>query len=1179
MRADSGLSLAVLGEFRARLGGQALDLGGPRQRAVLAMLVVARGEVVATDRLVDALWGEQAPPSALGALQAYVSRLRRRLEPGRSARSRQSVIVSEGPGYAVRLDDEAVDAWRFERLVRRAGALADPHATARMLDQALGLWHGPAFADFTGQPWVEAEAARLTALREVAREQVVAVRLALGDSAVLVPEIEALVAEEPLREERWRLLVLALYRAHRQGDALGALRRARQVLADELGVDPGPALRRLEADVLAQSPELDGPAPPSVARVGSVPAPATPPGPADDGLVDRERELEALTGGLTDALAGRGRLVLVEGPAGIGKSRLLAEARRMGAAAARVLSARGSQMEKAYGFGVVRQLFEAVVAGGAALSGAAAPARIVFDPAAHESQQRAEGAFAVLHGLYWLTVDLCADRPLVLTVDDLQWCDTGSVRFLAYLVRRLEGLPVLVVAALRTGEPHPDHALLTELAHDDATVRVRPAPLTAAGSADLVRRRLGESADAGFVAACHRTTSGNPLLLRQLLHALRTEGVRPDHLHADRVTAIGSRAVSSIVLARLTRLPEAATATAQAVAVLGSAAALPAVVALAGLPEAEVLDAIAALVRAEVLRDEYPLGFVHPLVADAVYRDLPPGDRQVRHERAARVLDAAGASAEQVAAHLLQVPHRGAPRVVEVLRRSAATAAARGAADAAATYLTRALQEPPPAAEKPYVLLELGRVETLGDGPAAKGHLREAYATLTEAGSRAEAAHLLARTLVFAGEVGEASAFARSAARELPADRHDERQVLLGVQRIGGYIHGIDPASWRDGPEPAVSGNGPGARMLAASLAWEAVVDGEDRARAVDLARFALADGVLLDHDNGLLWAVAGMVLEMADEDASPFWDEALAHAYRGGSLFAVLATHLWRGYTEWRRGDLRAAYHSVTLSGEQSAVWGSVVASPYADAFAIGILLDTGDVAQARASVERLRDRPRFGDGARLFAEADARVLLAEGRPAQALAALESVRHVHTEVRNPVWRPWRSNRAQVLAALGRRDEAVELVEQELHLARVWGAPSVVGRTLRILGELRGGAAELREAVPLLARDGLERARALAALARVVTGPEATDLLVRAYELARRCGAHGLLRQVGEDLARAGVEPPAPPAGIAPTGVEGRIAAMAAEGADERRIAQALFVTPGVVRQALRAARDRSGVR
>ncbi|MFC4150003.1 BTAD domain-containing putative transcriptional regulator [Micromonospora mangrovi] len=1179
MQADNGLSVSVLGEFRARLGEQALDLGGPRQRAVLALLLVARGEVVPVGRLVHALWGEQAPSSPQGALQAYVSRLRRRLEPGRSARSRQAVIVSAGAGYAVRLGDDAVDAWQFERLIREAGALTDPNEAARVLDQALGLWHGPAFADYAGQPWIEAEAARLTELREVAREQVVAVRLALGESGVLVPEIETLVAEDPLREERWRLLVLALYRAHRQGDALGALRRARQVLAEELGVDPGPALRRLEADVLAQSPDLDAPAPPSVPRSGSAPDPSVPPVHADNGLVDRERELRVLTGGLADALAGHGRLVLIEGPAGIGKSRLLAEARHTGRAGFRVLSARGSRMEKEYAFGVVRQLFEPVVASTAALSGAAVPARIVFDLAAHEPQQRAEDAFAVLHGLYWLTVNLCAERPLVLTVDDLQWCDTGSLRFLAYLVRRLEALPVLMVAALRTGEPHTDDALLTELAHDEATVRVRPAPLTAAGSADLVRRLLGESADARFVAACHRTTSGNPLLLRQLLHALQTEGVRPDDTHADTVAEIGSRAVSSNVLMRLARLPEAATATAQAVAVLGAAAALPAVAALAGLPEAEVLDAIAALVRAEVLRDEYPLGFVHPLVGDAIYRDLPPGDRQVRHERAARVLDAAGASAEQIAAHLLQVPCRGAPWVVEVLRRSAATAAARGAADAAATYLARALQEPPHSTDKPAVLLELGRVETLGDGPAAKEHLRQAYETLTDAESRAAAAQLLARTLVFAGEVGEASAFARSAASTLPADLHDERQVLLGVHRIGGYIHGLDPALWRCGPEPVVSGDGPGARMLAASLAWEAVIDGEDRARAVDLARFALADGVLLDHDNGLLWVVAGMVLEMADEDTFPFWDEALAHAYRGGSLFAALAAHLWRGYTEWRRGDLRAAYHSVTLSGEQSAVWGSMVASPYADAFAIGILLDTGDLAQARALVEGLRDRPRFGDGARLFAEAHARVLLAEGRPAQALAALESVQHVHEDVLNPVWRPWRSNRAQVLAALGRRDEAVTLVEQELRLARAWGAPSVLGRTLRILGELRGGAAELREAVPLLTRDGLERARTLAALARLVPEPEATALMTRAYELAQRCGAHGLIREVGESLARAGIEPPAPPAGITLTSVERRIAAMATDGADERQIAQALFVTPGAVQQALRTVRDRLGVR
>ncbi len=249
----------MLGELVATREGALLELGGPRQRAVLALLVLARGDVVPAHRLIDALWGDATPPSATSALQAYVSHLRKRMEPDRGPRDRHSVLARQGPGYAIRVADDAVDAWRFERLLRRAGS-ADPATAQRLLEEALGLWRGPAYADHAEQPWADGEVTRLTGLREVAREQLLDARLAQGESAVLVPEIESLVAEDPMREERWRLLVLALYRAHRQADALAALRRARATLADELGVDPGPALRALEAEVLAQSPTLDAPA-------------------------------------------------------------------------------------------------------------------------------------------------------------------------------------------------------------------------------------------------------------------------------------------------------------------------------------------------------------------------------------------------------------------------------------------------------------------------------------------------------------------------------------------------------------------------------------------------------------------------------------------------------------------------------------------------------------------------------------------------------------------------------------------------------------------------------------------------------------------------------------------------------------------------------------------------------
>ena len=189
--------------------------------------------------------------------------------------------------------------------------------------------------------------------------------------------------------------------------------------------------------------------------------------------------------------------------------------------------------------------------------------------------------FTTLHGLYWLTSNLAARAPVVIAVDDVQWCDAGSLRFLGYLARRLEGLPLLVVATWRTGERYADEELVQEIAGHPDAVTVRPGPLSSDGAASVVRDRL-EKADDTFVGACFRTTSGNPLLLRQLLRALETEGIRPDASHADTVRAIGSRAVSSMVMMRLRRMPDASRDVARAVAVLGGGATLPMVAAMTG---------------------------------------------------------------------------------------------------------------------------------------------------------------------------------------------------------------------------------------------------------------------------------------------------------------------------------------------------------------------------------------------------------------------------------------------------------------------------------------------------------------------------------------------------------------------------------------------------------------------
>ncbi|MFD4509606.1 BTAD domain-containing putative transcriptional regulator [Streptomyces sp. NPDC058457] len=1156
--------MSVLGEVGAAFRARPLELGGRRQRAVLALLIVARGSVVTRDRLVEGVWGGTPPRRAAASLQAHVSHLRRCLEPEREARARGGVIVSEGAGYALRLPPDAVDAWRFEEALRSAAAHADegrPSEAVSLLESGLALWRGPAYAEYAAEPWAHRESARLAELRELARERLLAARLARGEDAVLVPELETLVSEDPLREERRRLLALALYRAHRQADALDALRRGRQLLSAGPGTGPGAALRDLEAGILAQDPALDAPASgtpaldalarrvphpapaPAPAGTSAVPgaepavpgaepaAPARPAGPAEpaglpvprpaprtDVLVDRGPQLAELRDSLRSALDGRPRVVLIEGPAGIGKSRLLGEVAEL-AAGERVttLTATGSRREKDYGYGAVRQLFERVVSDSeeSLLTGAAVAAGAVFGAVRGPQPQ----SFAVLNGLYELTRKLVrAAGPLVLAVDDLQWCDSGSVRYLAYLASRLEGLglPVLIAVTLRTGEPQQGEELPEALTTAPSVVRIRPTPLTASGVAGLVRRTLGEEPQEEFTAACHRATAGNPLLLRQLLRALHARGTRPDAAHSGGVAEAGARAVSGLVLGRMARLPAAARDAAQAVAVLGDGAAtLAEVAALMARPEPEAARAIVPLVQAEILREGHPYAFVHPLVGEAVYRELPTGERQLRHERAARALSAAGAPPERTAAQLLLAPHRGDPDVVDVLCAAAREAAGRGAPDAAATYLTRVLDEPPAPERRPEVLLDLGRAETLGNGPAAVEHLRQAYDTLTDPGRRAAAALLLARILVFAGGHGQATEFARRAAADLPAGLSDERQGLLALERISGFMHGLDQKLWRTVEDPAVEGEGPGARMLAANLAREAASDGGDRPRAVALARFAVADGVLQAAGEEMLFYTAGIVLHLADEEVGELWDAAVARAVERGSLFSVLATHLWRGFTQWHHGELAAARRSLETAVGQSEIWGLAPGAPQGRTFLTAVLLELGDTDGARACLERMRGWIRGAEGQRLLGESEARVLNAEGRYEEALAALDDVRHLQPAAANPAWWPWSLLRVRALAGAGRRTAALALAEEQLAVARGWGAPSTVGRVLRIAGRLRGpeGEPELREAVALLAPGParLEYARALYALAGHAPREEAAALLSRGRSIARECGAAGLV--------------------------------------------------------------------
>jgi DNA-binding CsgD family transcriptional regulator len=905
-----------------------------------------------------------------------------------------------------------------------------------------------------------------------------------------------------------------------------------------------------------------------------------------DALLERDGELARLTTLLRGALAGEAHVVLVEGAAGIGKSRLLAEVRREATAARmRVLAARGSELEREFPFGVVRQLFETTLAdpqvAASAFAGAAEAARPIF---ASLSGSVAEGdaSFAALHGLFWLTVNLTGESPVLLAVDDLHWCDRPSLRFLAYLVRRLEGLPVLLAGSLRPAEPGADLALLAEIAHDPLAVSVRPAPLSPGGAEALVRERLGRSPDDAFGRALHRATGGNPLLLHELLKALEAERIEPTAANLAVVEELGPRAASRSVLLRLSRLPAETVAVARAAAVLGEGTDYAAVAALAGVSEAAAADASGLLARAEILRPELPLAFVHPLVHAAVYHDVPPGERELRHAHAARLLADARAPEEQVAAHMLAMPRQGDPWVVDTLVHAAGVAAARGAAESAVTYLRRALEEPPPEDRRTEVLLALGQAEGLTDGTAAAEHLRAAYDALSDPVARAQIAVGLSSVLVFTGRAAEGAALAAEA--QLPLDPDDDLRPQLEAHRLTA-AHFDDAAVAVVSPEFALHRGkvrpvGWGPRMLGTAAAYQWAMTGGPADACVELALDALGDGSILE-EVGTGGPVMGavIVLALADRpEAIPYCERALAGAHRNGSMFHASGGYLFRGFTLLQRGELAEAETNLRSGAELTAAWGSFAVELYPAAYLAETLAERGDLDGARAALARagaVDKMPTASNQGWWFA-GRLRLLLAEGALEEALRLSEEAeRRLGERVVNPAWLPWRSARAEALDRLGRREEAVAIAAEEVELARRWGAPRALGRALRVLGTAarEDGLPQLEEAVAVL--DGslarLEHAKALGALGTALRHAgrpsDAREPLRQALELASVCEAAPLVEHVRAELYATGSRPRSESlSGVESlTPSERRVAGLAADGQSNREIAQALYVTPKTV--------------
>jgi DNA-binding SARP family transcriptional activator len=570
----------ILGPLEARRGGTPVDLGPPKQKAVLAALLISANQVVSLDRLTEMLWGADVPARAHGSIQAYIHNLRKVLEPGRAVRTQAQVLVTQPPGYLVQVDPEALDASAFELLAasgHRLLAQAHPASAKEQLVEALTLWRGPALAEFAFEQFAQPEAARLEQVRTTVNEDLLEAELALGNHVAVIGDITVAVGEHPLRERLWSLLMLALYRSGRQGEALRAFAMARHTLAEELGIDPSPALRKLEAAILAQSPELDYTHPESwtsePVSLNTANASLPPTMPKEAPLVGRETQLRRLVTAASYARLGHGSVVLISGEAGIGKTRL---------AEAVVAEADGDDRLVAWGrayeregaplgwlwIQVAQELTRRADAEHLreALKGRArllAPFGTLLPP---DEVGLAEGAedlpalscnpptarFALFEAMTDFLVDLAEARPLIVVLEDLQWADPFSLRLLEHVATRLSSSHVLVVLTCRSPENQVE-VPLTELL--GALVRL-PAfdwiELDGLNCPEVGRlmAQSGARVSSAQVSEIHSRTDGNPFFVSNFARTLATRDVpRPS------LAGLIPSSVRAVIRRRLGRVP------------------------------------------------------------------------------------------------------------------------------------------------------------------------------------------------------------------------------------------------------------------------------------------------------------------------------------------------------------------------------------------------------------------------------------------------------------------------------------------------------------------------------------------------------------------------------------------------------------------------------------------------
>jgi DNA-binding CsgD family transcriptional regulator len=915
-------------------------------------------------------------------------------------------------------------------------------------------------------------------------------------------------------------------------------------------------------------------------------------------LIERDSELAAIADLIGRTASGNSGVLLVEGPAGVGKTRLLeAVADLAGDAPLAVLRARGGELERSFPFGIAAQLFGAAVAAlqatqrATVVSGAAELALEIIVPGAVAQAPSAgsgEAFYARLHGLYWLCAGFAAQQPLMLVIDDAHWADEPSLQWLLFMARRVRDMPVTLLLSARPAGAGDWPGPLALLRGEPGVAVSTPRPLTEPASRILIGRMLGEAPDEAFSTACHHATGGNPFLLSELIASVSADGLAPSAAAAPQIRSLAPQGIVRSVVVRLGRMSREAAALAPCVALLGAEAELRHAAALADLDLAVAAAAADALVAAGLLDAGRPLRLVHPVVRTVLYSDLPDGERARLHGLAARMLADEGANPDAVAAHLLASEPANERWTVELLLSGAERALARGAPTTATSYLRRALAEPPPADQRARILRRLCVVESqLGD-PAAAEHADQAMRLTSDLRQRAELALELSIAYLVAGRFEEAIAALEHAVQQTDK-REQELRWRLQAQLIS--LAGIDSVHadvatrhLADVPH-GLHGDTAGERAILAELALAALRAGDHVDVVVDLAMRAYAGGQLLAEQppGSLLVQNAIWTLALTEQHqlAIPAYDELIEQSRRAGwpIVFALLSAR--RSQLHHLRGAIPDAIADAQAAIDAGSSFGPSRVAPTLYGTLARALLDAGDVHDAERALASgaVGDQipallPFFplidGRGRLRLAQGDLRAGIDDLLAGYQLLA-------RFAMTNPAGTHCRSTAAVALAALDRHDEAHQLVAEELAAARKFGAPATVGTSLRAAGLIEAGSTgieHLREAVAQLERSParLQHARALAdlgaALRRNGKRREAQHALRQALDLADRCGSKAVADQARAELVITGARPRrARISGVESlTASERRVAQLAAEGLTNRQIAQALFVShPTVV--------------